>query len=305
MDLHEAPEASPPDEPDLQEIVSRWAGESRQLLLALPIVLAKLDELKEERDALRSRLMDLEQENLTLRESRENLAESFARLKDLMTEAASDEVKRHPGLELIEGASRAGGIEPSWKVEPASRANVAAPESTAPGPGAPVADVRPEPAPASAPARYVTAPGTTPAREVTPAPTPPNPPVRDVTPMPPSEPPARDAAAISATPARDTPPEPSSPSPEPQQAVAQAAAAPPASAPAPDQANSDLAPPVTEPVAEKEKGAEPSQPNPESKEDKRPLPPRVEPSPVRLAAVFRPPVKKEAPPAGRSSQSPS
>jgi hypothetical protein len=208
MDTHEPSEGLEAPEPDLQEIVSRWAGESRQLLLALPVVLAKLEELKEEREALRNRLMDLEQENLTLRESRENLAESFARLKDLT------------------------------------------------------------------------------------APTPPNPPVRDVSSTPPSEPPAGDAAATSATPARDTAPEPSSPSPEPQ-AVAQAPAAPPA--PAPDQANSGPTSPVTEP----------SPPSPESKEDKSPLPPRVEPSPVRLASVFRPPAKKEAPSGGQSSQSPS
>src|SRR5262245_31853723 len=85
MDSHGVFEASSAPEPDIQEIVSRWAGESQQLLHALPAVLAKLEELKEEREALRNRLMDLEQENLTLRESRQNLAENFARLKDLMT----------------------------------------------------------------------------------------------------------------------------------------------------------------------------------------------------------------------------
>src|SRR5262245_52366501 len=91
-----ASDASSGPEPDLQEIVSRWAGESRQLLVALPVVIAKLEELKEEREALRNRLMDLEHENLTLRESRQHLAENFARLKDLM-----------------EGGSFTGTVEPA------------------------------------------------------------------------------------------------------------------------------------------------------------------------------------------------
>jgi hypothetical protein len=86
--------------------------------------------------------------------------------------------------------------------------------------------------------------------------------------MPPSKPPVREAA-----------PEPSSPKPEPQpEPVAHAAPTPPAAGPEP-------APQATaEPVADKEKGAEPN-------EDKKPLR-RVEPSPVRLASVFRPPTKK-------------
>jgi hypothetical protein len=275
MDTHEASEASLP-EPDLQDIVSRWAGESRQLLLALPVVLAKLEELKEEREALRNRLMDLEQENLTLRESRENLAEIFAKLKDLISGTALDEAQRYLGLELVERASRAGADEPAANVEPALRDAVAEPQppqlavpdpapatwppkpplhNATPVPSAPVRDVTPAPPPSSAPVRDIT-------------PAPPQSPVRDVTSMPPSKPPVREAAL-----------EPSSPKPEPQpEPVAHAAPTPPAAGPEP-------APQATaEPVADKEKGAEPN-------EDKKPLR-RVEPSPMRLASVFRPPTKK-------------
>ena len=129
MDSHEASEASGAEpEPDLEKIVSRWAGESRQLLVALPVVLARLQELKEERETLRSRLMDLEQENLTLRESREHLTETFAKLKELIAGTALDETRRHLGLELVERASPARP-EPSATKAPvrSNRAGAARP----------------------------------------------------------------------------------------------------------------------------------------------------------------------------------
>jgi len=71
-------------EPDIQELISRWAGESKRLLIALPGVLAKLEDLEAETDGLRQRLADLERENHGLRQSREELAETFAKLKALI-----------------------------------------------------------------------------------------------------------------------------------------------------------------------------------------------------------------------------
>jgi hypothetical protein len=71
-------------EPDIQDLISRWAGESKRLLVALPGVLAKLDDLAAETDGLRQRLADLEHENQALRQSREELAETFTKLKTLI-----------------------------------------------------------------------------------------------------------------------------------------------------------------------------------------------------------------------------
>jgi hypothetical protein len=136
MGEHEAAEASeatdgsPASEPDIQEIISGWAGESRRLLLALPGILARLDELKEERKTLRNRLMDLEQENQTLRESRAELAETFAKLKELVAGTALDESQRNLGSEVAP--------EPTLQ---------AAPETLPEPPPEPVREAAPDPAP--------------------------------------------------------------------------------------------------------------------------------------------------------------
>ncbi|HSF04222.1 MAG TPA: hypothetical protein VLG10_00380 [Methylomirabilota bacterium] len=71
-------------EPDIQDLIARWAGESKRLLVALPGVLAKLDDLAAETDGLRQRLAELEHENQALRQSREELAETFTKLKALI-----------------------------------------------------------------------------------------------------------------------------------------------------------------------------------------------------------------------------
>jgi hypothetical protein len=81
----EANEPLETDDPDIQDLISRWAGESKRLLIALPGVLAKLEDLQEDTDRLRDRLADLERENLALRQSREELAETFAKLKALIS----------------------------------------------------------------------------------------------------------------------------------------------------------------------------------------------------------------------------
>lgn len=88
-------------EPDIQDLISRWAGESKRLLVALPGVLAKLEDLEAETDGLRQRLADLERENLALRQSREELAETFTKLKALIAgttfgDAATDFEAQRP-----------------------------------------------------------------------------------------------------------------------------------------------------------------------------------------------------------------
>src|SRR5262245_65711141 len=85
------------DEPDIQELISRWAGESKRLLIALPGVLAKLEDLQEDTGRLRERIADLERENLTLRQSREELAETFTKLKALIEGSGGE-----PGVAEIE-----------------------------------------------------------------------------------------------------------------------------------------------------------------------------------------------------------
>jgi hypothetical protein len=81
----EANEPLETDDPDIQDLISRWAGESKRLLIALPGVLAKLEDLQEDTGRLRDRLADLERENVALRQSREELAETFAKLKALIS----------------------------------------------------------------------------------------------------------------------------------------------------------------------------------------------------------------------------
>jgi hypothetical protein len=81
----EANEPLEMDDPDIQDLISRWAGESKRLLVALPGVLAKLEDLQEDTGRLRDRLADLERENVALRQSREELAETFAKLKALIS----------------------------------------------------------------------------------------------------------------------------------------------------------------------------------------------------------------------------
>jgi len=88
-------------EPDIQDLISRWAGESKRLLVALPGVLAKLEDLEAETGGLRQRLADLERENLALRQSREELAETFTKLKALIAgttfgDAATDFEAQRP-----------------------------------------------------------------------------------------------------------------------------------------------------------------------------------------------------------------
>lgn len=84
----EANEPLETDDLDIQDLISRWAGESKRLLIALPGVLAKLEDLQEDTGRLRDRLADLERENLALRQSREELAETFAKLKALISGTA-------------------------------------------------------------------------------------------------------------------------------------------------------------------------------------------------------------------------
>lgn len=84
-------------EPDIQDLIARWAEESKRLLVALPGVLAKLDDLAAETDGLRRRLADLERENVALRQSREELAETFTKLRAVIAGTAGGYAAMEPG----------------------------------------------------------------------------------------------------------------------------------------------------------------------------------------------------------------
>jgi hypothetical protein len=83
-------------EPDIQDLIARWASESKRLLVALPGVLAKLEDLASETEGLRRRLADLERENVALRQSREELAETFTKLRTLIAGTALDTAVTEP-----------------------------------------------------------------------------------------------------------------------------------------------------------------------------------------------------------------
>jgi hypothetical protein len=133
-------------EPDIQDLVSRWAGESKRLLVALPGVLAKLEDLAAEAERLRQRLADMERENVTLRQSREELAETFAKLKTLiggtsLGEALTDLDPQRPRPTPPQPASP----EPT-EVEAAANGQPASPAPANPEPPV-VEPASPEPSP--------------------------------------------------------------------------------------------------------------------------------------------------------------
>ena len=149
------------DEPDIQDLISRWAGESKRLLIALPAVLARLEDLQEDTGRLRERVSDLERENVALRESREELAETFAKLKALIAgtsmAAALDVDALEPRSQHVpapsaepakaERASDGYASEPSSRREAPVPAQSASPPAERPSPPArpPAAPVNPEP----------------------------------------------------------------------------------------------------------------------------------------------------------------
>ena len=178
----EAPDALPASGPELQEIISRWAGESRRLLLALPEILAKLEELKEEREALRNRLMDLEQENQTLRESRAELAETFAKMKELVTGTVLEDPRHDVEAPMAEYRFAAELAQPAAP-EPKPPAPEPVPQAALEPPPTPrpesVGETSPEP-PAPPTAQE-------PTREKTPEPSPPASPEPGAPPVAPKE----------------------------------------------------------------------------------------------------------------------
>jgi hypothetical protein len=151
------------DEPNIQELISRWAGESKRLLIALPGVLAKLEDLQEDAGRLRERVTDLERENLALRQSREELAETFTKLKALIagttTAPALAEIDAPrprwpqplaPSLEPpMTEHDRQASEPPPYREAPVSAPPPSAPVETASPPAPPVrppaSPVNPEP----------------------------------------------------------------------------------------------------------------------------------------------------------------
>lgn len=78
MDNHEEPQA------DIRQLATRWADDTRRLFILLPAALSELDQLKAEAHKLRPRIAELEHENQELRRSRDELAETLTKLKELI-----------------------------------------------------------------------------------------------------------------------------------------------------------------------------------------------------------------------------
>jgi hypothetical protein len=84
---------------EIHDLVARWMGESKHLFVALPALLAKLEQPHAEMVQLRARIVDLELENAKLRLSRAEIAETFARLQELMAKTVLEDT--HPSLEPL------------------------------------------------------------------------------------------------------------------------------------------------------------------------------------------------------------
>lgn len=78
MENHEEPQA------DIRQLATRWADDTRRLFILLPAALSELDQLKAEAHKLRPRIAELEHENQELRRSRDELAETLTKLKELI-----------------------------------------------------------------------------------------------------------------------------------------------------------------------------------------------------------------------------
>jgi hypothetical protein len=138
-------------ESDIQDLVSRWAGESKRLLVALPEVLAKLDGLQAETDSLRQRINDLDRENRALRQSREELAETFSKLKSLISGASiGADASGFEAFPPRPSEARASGPEPAGRgsgTDSQPPGGAAASQEGAPS-SAEAASVEPAPRPA-------------------------------------------------------------------------------------------------------------------------------------------------------------
>jgi TolA-binding protein len=132
VDNHEEPQA------DIRQLATRWADDTRRLFILLPAALSELDQLKAEAHKLRPRIAELEHENQELRRSRDELAETLTKLKELILGRTPD-------------ASPKNGAQPKSPAPHAAQPESPAPRATEPESPAPRAAELERPAPPAAP----------------------------------------------------------------------------------------------------------------------------------------------------------
>lgn len=69
---------------EIQLQLALWVEQTKRLVIALPTFLTEFDQMRGEAARLQGRISDLESENQYLRRSRDDLAETFGRLKMLI-----------------------------------------------------------------------------------------------------------------------------------------------------------------------------------------------------------------------------
>jgi len=69
---------------EIQQQLMLWVEQTKRLLVSLPTCLSELEQLKGEAGRFYERLSKLERENHELRRNRDDLAERFGKLKELI-----------------------------------------------------------------------------------------------------------------------------------------------------------------------------------------------------------------------------
>jgi len=69
---------------EIQQQLMLWVEQTKRLLVSLPACLSELEQLKGEAGKFYDRISELERENRELRQSRDDLSQTFGRLKELI-----------------------------------------------------------------------------------------------------------------------------------------------------------------------------------------------------------------------------
>lgn len=93
---------------ELREQLMLWVKQTKQLLGTLPTLLTELEQLRGETGTLHQRISDLEGENHELSRSRDHLAETFGKLREI--------IAGHPGDD------ESAGTEPQQSSAPSAAA---------------------------------------------------------------------------------------------------------------------------------------------------------------------------------------
>lgn len=84
---------------EIQQQLMLWVEQTKRLLVSLPACLSELEQFKGEAGKFNDRISELERENRELRQSRDDLALTFGKLKELLggsREEASQKVAEAP-----------------------------------------------------------------------------------------------------------------------------------------------------------------------------------------------------------------